>query len=221
MSKEKQMEFHQQLYTESVEMMKKFQSLFSDVTKSLKERAVSKDSILLHLKLLGSIKPVYKDPPLPVLRRQLHDLKKAKDTDEIMLGIEDYCSFFNFQLIEPIVEKLGTDGDREKLSKYREEFDKYAMRKVYECPSEVSNTCEQGLIRLYVTLDETYDECTVSHLQLFKGDIQKKLNIPSMLILHRFEPGSIRLIFLLQYDLFYHIMTLPSGTGLMVSQLSG
>ena len=186
--------------------MEKFQNLFSDVTKSLKERAVSKDSILLHLKLLGSFKPVYEDPPLPVLRCQLHDLKKAKDTDEVMLGIEDYCSFFNFQLIEQIVEKLGTDNDREKLSKYKEDFSKYAVRKVFECPSEVSSTTEEGMTKLYVTLDETYDNCTVSHLQLFVGKLQKILNIPSMLVLHRIESGSIKLTFLLFYDQYLQLM---------------
>ena len=205
MSREKQNILHQKLYVESVEMMEKFQNLFSDVTKSLKERAISKDSIILHLKLLGSIKPVYEDPPLPVLRRQLHDLKKTKDTDEVMLGIEDYCSFFNFQLVEQIVDKLGTDIDKLNLSKYKDDFNRYALRKVFECPSEVGSTNEEGMIKLYVMLDETYDNCTVSHLQLFIGKLQKILNIPSVLILHRIESGSIKLTFLLFYDQYIQL----------------
>ena len=218
MSREKQNSLHQKLYVESVEMMEKFQNLFSDVTKSLKDRAVSKDSILLHLKLLGSIKPVYEDPPLPVLRRQLHDLKKAKDTDEVMLGIEDYCSFFNFQLIEQIVEKLGTDVDKLNLSKYKDDFKWYALRKVFECPSEVGSMNEEGMIKLFVTLDETYDNCTVSHLQLFIGKLQKILDVPSVLILHRIESGSIKLTFLLFYDQYLR-MTFPLSDELIEALL--
>lgn len=218
MSIEKQNSLHQQLYFESVEMMEKFQTLFSDVTKSLKERDISKDSILLHLKLLGSFKPVYEDPPLPVFRCQLHELRKAKDIDEVMLGIGDYCSFFNFQLIEQIVEKLGTGRDKQNLSKYKEDFDKYAVRKVFECPSEVSSTNEEGLIKLYVTLDETYDNCTVSHLQLFIGKLKKTLNIPSMLILYRIESGSLKLTFLLFYDQYLQL-TFPLSNELIETLL--
>ena len=170
-------------------MMEKFQNLFSNVTKSLKERDISKNSILCHLMGLGQLRPVYEDLPLPVFRRQLHDLKKAKDVDEIMLGIGDYCSFFNFQLIEQIIEKLGTDSDRENLSKYKEYFNTYAMRKVFKCPSEVGSTNEEGLIKLYVMLDETYDSCTVSHLQLFVGKLKKILNILLCLFFIVLNPG--------------------------------
>jgi hypothetical protein len=205
LSKERQKELHQQLYIESVEMMEKFQSLLSEITKSLKQRAVSKSSILCHLMGLGQLRPVYEDPPLPVFRRQLHDLKKAKDIDEVMLGIGDYCSFFNFQLIEQIVLKLGTDHDRDQLTKYKQDFNIYAMRKIFECPSEVSSTNSNGLIKLYITLDDTYDNCTISHLQLFIGKLQKILNIPSVLILHRIESGSIKLTFLLLYDQYLHV----------------
>ena len=216
MSKEKQKDLQERLYVESVEMMEKFQNLLSGVTKSLKERDVSKSSILCHLMGLGQLKPVYEDPPLPVFRRQLHELKKAKDIEEVMLGIGDYCSFFNFQLIEQIVEKLGTDTDRGNMSKYKEDFDKYAIRKVFECPSKVSSTNEKGLIKLYVTLDETYESCTVSHLQLFTSYLKKKHNIPSMLILHQIESGSLKLTFLLFYDQ-YRQMKIPLAPSIMVS----
>ena len=212
LTKEKQKELHQRLYIESVEMMKKFQNLFSEVTKSLKERAISKSSILCHLVGLGQLKPVYEDPPLPVFRCQLHELRRARDIDDIMLVIGDYCSFFNFQVIEQIVEKLGTDHDKENLSKYRKDFNKYAMRKVFECPSEVSSTNEEGLIKLYITLDETYDNCTVSHLQLFIGKLKMILNIPSMLILHRIESGSLKLTLLLFYDQYCQL-TFPLSNG--------
>ena len=137
MSEEEKQHLQQRLYADSVNMMDKFQNLFSATTKSLKEQNISVKEILCHLVGLGPLLPTYEDLNLPVFRRQLPALRKAQTVDDAMLVIGDYCSFFNFRMIEHIVDKLGSRQDKRNLSKYQEEFNKYAERHVFECPSEV------------------------------------------------------------------------------------
>ena len=150
MSKEEETQLHQRLYNESVTMMDRFQYLFSATIESLKQRKVPVKELLCHLVGLGSLPPTYDDLNLPLFRQQFPELKKSKTIDEAMLEIGNYCSFFNFRVIEHIIAKLGTRQDKENLSKYREEFNKYAERHVFECPSEVGIVSD-NLANIFVT----------------------------------------------------------------------
>lgn len=54
-----------------------------------------------------------------------------------MFIVIDYCSFFNFQMIECLIDSLGTDEDKRALQIYKDSFMEYAKRKVCEMPFEV------------------------------------------------------------------------------------
>ena len=142
MSKEEKQQLHQRLYAESVEMMHKFQDLFSATTQSLKQREKTVMELLCNLVGLGPLPPAYKGLNLQEFSNQFPKLMQSKTIDEAMVVIGTYCSFFNFHMIEHIVNKLGTRQDRKNLEKYREEFDKYAERHVFECPAEVGMVSE-------------------------------------------------------------------------------
>ena len=211
MNKEEKQQLHQRLYAESVEIMKKFQDLFSDTTQSLKQQKVTVKELLCNLVGLGPLSPLYDDLNLPVFRRHLPLVTKSKTIDEAMFEIGHYCSFFNFHMIEHIINKLGTGRDRKNLEKYREEFDKYAERHVFECPAEVG-TVSEGLANMFVTLDKTFDSCTVSGLDLFVENLRKILKISTGAVfkLTHIAPGSLKLIFQLPYSLLQDIFPLSS-----------
>ena len=209
MSKEEETQLHQRLYNESVTMMDRFQHLFSATIESLKQRKVSVKELLCHLVGLGSLPPMYDDLNLPLFRRQFPELKKSKTIDEAMLEIGNYCSFFNFRVIEHIIAKLGTRQDKKNLSKYKEEFNKYAERHVFECPSEVG-TVSEDLANIFVTLDETFEGCTVRHLDLFVDNLRKILNISGGAVfkLCHITPGSLKLTFQLSFSVLQDIFPL-------------
>ena len=190
MSKEERQHLVQQLYSESVDMMDKFQNLFSATTKSLKQRNIEVKEILCQLVGLGPLLPTYDDLNLPVFRRQLPALRKSKSVDDAMLVIGEYCSFFNFRMIEHIIDKLGTPEDKKNLSKYEEQFNKYAQRHVFECPSELGVICDDH-IDMFVKLDNTYNNCTIENLHLFVNKLWSIFNVSSAagLKLCRFEPA--------------------------------
>ena len=203
----KEEKFHERLYAESMDITFKFQDLFSSTTQSLKERSISPQDLYTHLVCLGSVKPTYDDPKQPVLRHYFPHLKRAERIEEAMGIIGDYCSFFNFRIMELIIDKLGTTKDKANLSSYKKEFSEYAGRHVFECPSELGAMTDDNA-ELFVTLDETYDDCTVSVLQLFVRKLAEILKLSSCagLKLCRIDFGSLKLTFqipiFVQEDIF-------------------
>ena len=60
--------------------------------------------------------------------------------------IDDYneinwkkTSFFNYELIDYMIQLSGTDDDKQNLGNYRTKFSIYAKRRVYESPAIISN----------------------------------------------------------------------------------
>ena len=196
MSKEEKEELHQRLYAESVDIMFEFQELFSSITKSLDERHISPLALYTHLVCLGSLKPTYDDPKQPVLRHYFPQLRTAERIEEAMGIIGDYCSFFNFRIVELIINKVGTTEDKATLTKYKKDFSDYARRHVYECPSEFGPVTD-GNAELFMTLDETYDNYTVSSLKLFVRKLAEilKLSSDAALKLCKIQLGSLKLTF--------------------------
>ena len=196
MSKEEKEKLYQRLYTESMEITFKFQNLFSATTLSLKERNVSPQELYTHLACLGSVKPTYDDPKQPVLRHYFPQMMKAERIEEAMAIVSSYCSFFNYRLMEVIISKLGTAKDKDNLSIYEKDFSEYAKCHVFECPSNLGTETDNNA-ELFMTLDETYDDCTVSVLRLFVRKLAEilKLSSDAALKLYWIELGSLKLTF--------------------------
>ena len=211
MSKEEKQQLYQKLYAESENMMYKFQDLFSSTTDSLKQRNIPTRELTRHLECLGQIKPTFEDSGEPVFRHQLPELRNAKSVDDAMTVINNYCSFFNYRMLEHIINKLGTAEDKLKLTKYKEDFAKYGERHIFECPAEVGKLNE-GHTNLFVTLDETFDKCNVSHLCVFIHNLQEVLNISDIsLQLKHIGPGSVLLTFQIPTCLQIEIFPLSSA----------
>jgi hypothetical protein len=192
-----------------MDMIQKFQDLFSATTESLKQRKIAVQEIVCHLVGLGPSPPAYKDLNLPTFRRKLPELTNAKTVDAAMLVIGNYCSFFNYYMIEHLIKRLGTRQDKKNLEKYKKEFSEYAERHVFECPSEVG-TMSEGLAKMVVTLDETYESYTVKYLELFVSNLRKILNISSSAVftLCHVAPGSLKLTFQLHRSMIEDIFPL-------------
>ena len=182
-------------------MMKKYQKLFSATTKSLKDRKVPISEILCQVAGLGPQGPIFDCSDLPAFGCKLPGLSQAKNTDEVMLCIGNYCSFFYFEMLECIINNLGTEQDKMNLTKYEEELQVYAKRHVFECPSELCEVSNEGHANMFVTLDDAYKNCNVSNLHLFVSKLRELLNLSSGsgLKLCRIAPGSLKLTFQLPH----------------------
>ena len=192
MTREEKEKLQQRLHLESNRIMCRFQELFSATIISLKERRVTASEISNHLGCLGSLKPTYKDSDRGYLRCEL---QKAKTVDDIMGLVFQYSSFFNYHMLENVINNLGSEQDKRNLAIYLEHFSEYAKRKVFESPREVGTMNEEGYANMFVTLDESYENCTFISLKNFEMELKKILDIPTdvEIPLCRIEPGSIKL----------------------------
>ena len=184
------------LFYESNEMIKKFNRFFISVRQSLENRQVPIRQVTEILMGFGTFKSVSCYPKTSTFVEKFEALKAAKSMMDIMEIVRSYCNFFSYDIIEELVRALGNEEDQRNLMKYIEEFNDYARRKVYECPTELSPVTETSQAIIYVTLDESYDGCTLSHLRLLQQKLCKVLQISSSVLrLCRIEPGSIKLVF--------------------------
>ena len=218
MSEEEKQQLQEKLYVSSVEMMEKFQALFSNTIKSLKQRNVSVDEILSNTVCFGALSPIYEDVNQPPFRQQIPALTTCKSVDGAMQVIGQYCSFFNFRLIENIIKELGTDQDKENLSMYMKEFHNYGQHRVFECPSELGTISDDDT-KIFVKLDSTYDKCYLNNLRLFTDKLSSILKV-SPLKLCRVEPGCLKLVFQLPFAVLQGIFSLSSEQEAELSNLS-
>ena len=100
------------LCVESEDIIRKFWHLHSRVYESLRQRNVPVDRLVVHLLSLGAFDPVTKDSQKPILQIFSQQLQNAESIEDVLLAIKDHFSFFNYHVIEHIVDKLGTDQDK-------------------------------------------------------------------------------------------------------------
>ena len=184
------------LCVESEDIVHKFWRLHSRVYKSLCKQNVPVNELVTHLLSLGTFDPVYKGSQKPALQTFFQDLHNAGNIEDVLYIIKDYFSFFNYRVIEHIVDGLGTDQDRVELQNYERDFDEYSKRRVYECPPEYGSNSDAEHVDLIVKLDSVYENYTVKELMKFQCRLSRTLHVSSQSVrLLQVEEGCLKLTF--------------------------
>ena len=192
-----QQELRGRLWSDSQEITIKFQKLVSATIKSFQERCAPLDNLVSHVMTLGAFDPVFKESQVPVFHHRFEELKAADTIEKIFMVLNDYFSFFNYHILEHIIEELGTEEDKSRLKTYKEHFNKYAKRKIFECPSEFGPVRDAGYADIVVKLDVEHEKFTVAEIKLFGHKLSEIVHISSQGVLRlcRVEKGCIELIF--------------------------
>ena len=193
--KQKQ-ELQSRLRVESEDIMRKFQHLFSTIYESLRTRNIPVDRLVTHLLSLRAFDPVIKGSQKPLFQSFSEKLQNAGSIEKVLWVIEDYFSFFNYHVIEHIISKLGTDQDKEELRNYKEEFDRYSKRKVYECLPVFGPVSKADHVDLVLKLDLVYEQFTVEAVEDFRYRLNGILRVSQgVLRLCQVEKGCFQLMF--------------------------
>ena len=176
---EQQQVLRRRLQTESKRINVQFQYLVSTVLTSLKKQHVTVCNLLSHLLTFGTDEPVLIHSKAPVFDQRLHDLQKARGLSEVFMGLKDYMSFFNYHLIEHIINVLGTEDVRAELKKYKTNFQQYSLRRVYECPSQFGPVSKVGHADVFVIIDSWYAKYTLAEIEDFHQELSDLLEVSS------------------------------------------
>ena len=173
-------------------IMMQFQKLVAVTIKSFQERGVPLDELVSHVMALGAFDPVFKKPLVPAFRRCFKTLKAADTIPKVFLVLNDYFSFFNYHIIEHIIEELGTEEDKTELQRYKEHFNQYVKRRIFEGPPESTRPASDAhYIEMFVILDSQYENYTIEEMNRFGKKLSEFLHLPSQGILHLYPGGSI------------------------------
>ena len=188
--------------------MIRFRELVSATIESLGIQNVSLDKLVSHVMTLGAFKPVFREPQVPLFQYCFKKLKAADTIPKIFLVLKDYFSFFNYHIIEYIIKALGTAEDKAKLQKYKEDFNQYAKRRIFECQPDFGPVSDADHADIFVKLDSQYDNYTVAEIEVFRHKLSEILHISSQGVLHlcRVEEGCFQLTFqvpsFVQHEIF-------------------
>ena len=194
---EQQQELKGRLLFESRQIILQFQGLVSTSINSLIRQNISQDKLVSHIMLLGTFDPVYKKPQVPVFHDRFLELRAADSIPKVFMVLKDYFSFFNYDIIEHIINRLGTDEDKSELQKYKDYFGHYAKRRIFECPPEFGTVIDTDHVDLFVKVDSQYENYTVEEVHVFRHKLSDILSLSSrgVLRLCRVEKGCIQLTF--------------------------
>ena len=134
----------------------------------------------------------------------LHDkLIGSTSVDEVFTHLAQEMSFFNHEILEDIITKLGDKDDKDHLADYSKEFKEFCKRKVFEiepgcctCWQRLSQLERKKLFVVVLPMDERTMVQKLEDAVSIKKVLAKVLGVPpATLHLHRIDRGSVILVF--------------------------
>ena len=111
------------------------------------------DEVVSHIMTLGAFDPVFKVSQEPVFRLCFQELKAADTIPKVFMILNDYFSFFNYHIIEHIIKTLGSKKDKARLRRYKEDFNQYAKRRIFECLPEFGPVSDADHADIFAKVD--------------------------------------------------------------------
>ena len=180
------------------EINSKFKKLLNKVYESLRARHVDHSSIVLTLT---------KDDVMIFDRND--KLDKATNMFDVFKAIIPHCSYFNYDLLELLVDVHGSSEDKAHFDEYLQAFTSYC--KAMPCAEEVCGNGDSATKQTKLKFKTNFDRQHLkpNTLRGVKCNIANHLKIsPSALYLKSIEEGCLSLVFLIPSFLFGRIFPL-------------
>ena len=199
MTTEEKKVLEEELIVENEEVQEKYASCFTNINMSFS----TKDIDINHVKgLLLSKLPTAKSKSSP--DSTVAQIKSAATMSEIFVIIATLCSWFNYRLLEFIIQKFGNEKEKAMWSEYQETVLKpYLMRSLFQVPSKsLPSAATSNAPAVYLCLKLVDDvELSAKEALLIKKKLSELLEVP-VLELSTYDVGSVLLIFAIAEDIF-------------------
>ena len=194
LDEEEKENLEQRLTMESENIQLSFHTLCNKFFDSLEHIPLKK--LVRILKGFKALKRVNSPKSASVVQSYEYVLENITDIEGVKDLIEEYSTFFDFRPVEYMIENVGLEKDRKLLEKYKEDFEHYIKRRVFECPCEVGPPETRNGTKLYVKLESDYDKLV--ELKQFQCRLSLILEVSvHALRLSSVKDGCIQLTFLI------------------------
>ena len=135
LSSEDKADLEAQLILDADSMRKKFASLLVSVVSSFKHQGIKPRLLASTILALTE----YDDYSIgkPLLEKDKDALMRAQTIDDIFDVLRPHMTFFNYELLEFLIEEVGSPNDNRKLQHFLQEFRRFCRRSVFEIPPNV------------------------------------------------------------------------------------
>lgn len=167
------------LFYDTDELKRKFAIFMMDVQKDLEGRVDVVDVI----NALAFYDHNYRE-----------ELSGCNRMHEVFFQMAKFVSFFDYDLVVSLIDARGSVNIKAKLAEYTKSFEKFAERRVVECPINIFGDCKASEKVLTLVSDKNIEDLTLDELKKFKHKIGKILGKETITIV-RIDGGSIKITF--------------------------
>ena len=197
LSDEQKDQLEMRLEMESQNIQLKFLTLRSKFFDSLDAQQHPIKKLVRQLKCLKVLKKEITPQSSSTVQSYEHTIDKINDIEDIKDIIEEQSTFFDFRIVEYMIENVGQNSDTKLLEEYKANFEHYIKRRMFECPTDIIPThAPKDCCELLVKLEHNYDKLV--ELKQFQCRLSFILNISiHVLRLSSVREGCIQLCFLI------------------------
>ena len=129
------LELEAQLITSAESMKKNFAALQWKTIESFKDQRINPRTLINGVFAVTE----YEDPSIgkPLLKREKEVLAKAQSIDVIFDILRPHMTFFNYEILEFLIETIGSNEDKWALQDYLHHFRCFCRRSVFEVPKSI------------------------------------------------------------------------------------
>ena len=186
----------EELQQETEEIDSEFGILAAKIYRSLINRNIFKDSLVACLMGFKCRSKIFKGPNRSLFRNEQKKFEDPTTTIGTVWSIVgDYFSFFDYEVLEVIINTLGSEEDKEDFKDYKRDFEEYAKRR-----SRITKISSEGSCldreKVLFKLDDLYDGCEFRCLKRLQKRLSNILKLnEGVLKLLAIEDGCILLMF--------------------------
>ena len=123
-------------------------------------------------------------------------LVECASFSEVFRKVRGFVSFFDYDLLEHLIDEHGSDAIKKELDKYKGYFREFSKRRIIECPSNTFADHDSGSSEkvLVLVADRIIEDLTLDELKIFNRRVNKVLG-NKLVKLVRYKGGSLCLTF--------------------------
>lgn len=132
----KRAELEKRLRTDTKKMILSWNNIICKIAESFEEQQVSLDKVKLAVLSLGAFAEGIGVELLNPADRQ--KIEVARNITTVFITLTKYTSFFNYEIVEHLIETFGSSEDCKMWQKYLDDFNKFCNKcNVFEVPSDI------------------------------------------------------------------------------------
>ena len=211
-------DFEEQLKSETREIKLCFAKFTLNVVRSLENLQIPLKKIKMSILSLGAFTD---DIGVKVLDEEdKQEIKAAESLTDVFITLQNYISFFNYHIIEHIIDQHGAVRDHKWLAEYLEKFHKFCERSIFEVPHNVFASKSRKKAKVFA-IKCTKGVTTMQGVEKLKGKVAEIFGLRhSALQLCSVKKGCVELHFLVCAAIAARIFPMSSCQHLALSYIS-